>query len=187
MKQKDIIVMLAIGAGGYLLYSYLKSSGLWDQWFSGVSQPQPAPAPQPQPTGPPIPSVYVQPAPAPAPPPTNGAASDLRTELLNAAKDNAYYIQGGGKMNAHQWNFYRNQLRPPELSGEKFGLAFPSPSDEQLITVDEFLSRLQGAGLAGMSAIVPARPMPSMSFGTGFRQGGAFSGAFSGARRGTVH
>lgn len=189
MKQKDIIMLAAVAAGGYLLYSWAKSSGYWDQWFGGVSPQIPQQPQQPQlPEGTvcPVPSVFrngqcvtiTNPDPTQPSQPSAPTNAELKTQLINAAKDNAYYIQGGGKMTAHQWNFYRNILRPPDLSAAAFSAAFPAPSDIELITVEQFLSKLQTAGLG---AIVPTQSYSSMSMSFG---GGAFGNAFGGEKRG---
>lgn len=37
MKPGDLLKILIVGAGGYLLYNYLVSSGMWAQWFGGAS------------------------------------------------------------------------------------------------------------------------------------------------------
>lgn len=150
MKQKDIIVLLAVAAGGYLLYDYLKKSGQWDQWFGSSEQPGTQPTTGDT-TQPPVdskpPANTVQ-------PPVNS----LRAELLAAAQGNAYLV--AGRMNAHQWNYYRNILRPPALTGEQMNSAFPGAIADMQMTVDEFLAKTETAGL---SAIVPS-PVPSMSF-----------------------
>lgn len=164
MKQKDIIIVAAVVAGGYLLYTYLKDSGQWDQWFGSGIQPQPQPG---QPVNPP---VGTQP---PANPPAQAPTNTLRAELLAAARGNVYLV--ADRMNGHQWNYYRNILRPPALTGEEMGAAFPGATADMQMTVDEFLAKVQNAGL---SAIVPASPVQSMSFG------GSLAGPYGARKRG---
>lgn len=52
MDSSKLIKFALIGGGAYFAYSYLKSSGLWDQWFGpllgtsvATSVPVPTPAP----------------------------------------------------------------------------------------------------------------------------------------------
>jgi hypothetical protein len=37
MKTGDLIKFALLGAGGYMLYQYLVSSGMWAQWFGGTA------------------------------------------------------------------------------------------------------------------------------------------------------
>lgn len=73
------------------------------------------------------------------------AASGLVAELQNAAKDNGFLAAG---FDAYQWNWYRNQLHPPDLTPEQFGLAFPDPSAK--LTASAFVAALQGKGLGAL-------------------------------------
>ena len=36
MKSGDLMKLVIVGVGGYLLYNYLVQSGLWAQWFGGA-------------------------------------------------------------------------------------------------------------------------------------------------------
>src|SRR5437899_3337514 len=42
MRKEDLMKYAIIAGGAYLLYVYLKNSGLWDQWF-GTAHPAPLP------------------------------------------------------------------------------------------------------------------------------------------------
>jgi hypothetical protein len=148
MKQKDIIVIIAVAAGGYLVYTYLKDQGMLPEWLGGA--PKPGEKPDQATNG----------GNGKDKPTEEAPVSTLRSELLSRAEGNPYLIQQ--KMDAHQWNYYRNIARPPALSGEQFASAFPGDTAQQQMTVDEFLSALKGVGLG---AIVPARPVASMTFG----------------------
>jgi hypothetical protein len=81
-------------------------------------------------------------------------------------------------MNADQWDYYRNQLYPPALTGQQFGAAFGARVDPMPgMSVDQFLSALTAAGInpanpnvgvSGLRGVVPANTVaqvPSMSFG----------------------
>ncbi len=176
--KKDNVVMIAVVVGGIgAAYWYVTRYGpsgpvynaagqqialsWWDTWFGNAAG---AAAPVTTTTSPATttqtPGGSTQPAPS--------ATVDVRTRLLTAAG-------GVTSLNADQWNYYRNQLYPPALTPQQFGLAFPVRTDPMPnMSVDDFLTALQGAGLnaanpnAGVSGIVMARPVPqvpSMSFG----------------------
>lgn len=52
MDSSKLIKFALIGGGAYIAYTYLKSAGLWDQWFGsllGTSAVALAPAPAPVP------------------------------------------------------------------------------------------------------------------------------------------
>jgi hypothetical protein len=71
--------------------------------------------------------------------------------------------------NAHQWNYYRNMVAPPDLTPQQFGLAFGA-QDQVPMSLTQFLQRLQSAGLVGMSGLgevvaVPDQPsLPDLAF-----------------------
>lgn len=192
MKSKDLMMWAALGIGGYLLYKYLDEQGYIDGWFGGfggnaVAQGQQQGQTQPVINGTPVPSYsqpsYQQPTPqitgstaptAPTAGQTQAATNTLRDQIWSAVQGNPALVNG--RMDAHNWNWYQNQLGR-ELSPQEFGSAFPNGSDMNQMTLDEFMSALQSAGLAGMRrgrgvgglrAIVPtasAPQVPSMSFG----------------------
>lgn len=192
MQKKDMIMYASIAGGAYLAYWYLTNYGpggpvsasvlsYWDTWFGG----QTAVAPAPQQAAPaPAPGVAV-----PAPgntgtslPPAPASTAGLRAQLVAAAQGNLFMVDG--KLNGDQWNYYRNQLAPPELTAAQMLQAFPNGMGQQLMTVDQFLAALNSAGLSGVygvgggtgvGAIVPTQSMqsiPSMTFGGGLRPGG---------------
>ncbi len=135
----------------------------WDSWFGGATAATQATTTTTT-TGPT--TVTQTPAGSTTPPPST--TTDVRTKLLTAAG-------GVNSLNADQWDYYRNQLYPPSLSSQQFGLAFPTRTDPMpTMTVDAFIAALTAAGInpaspgAGVSGIynTPSRPsVPSMSFG----------------------
>lgn len=176
MKKDNMMTMVMVIGGLGAAYWYITRYGpqgsvfnaagqqvalsWWDTWFGGVAQAQAvAPAPGAT-TVTQTPGGSTQPAPS--------STADVRTKLLTAAG-------GVTALNADQWDYYRNQLYPPSLSGQQFGLAFPVRTNPMpTMSVDQFISALTGAGInpaspgAGVSGVVPAqsRPqVPSMSFG----------------------
>ena len=164
MKQKDMIVIIAVAAGGYLVYTYLKQQGMLPEWLGGEAAPAGGTGGTGSGTGTGAGAGAGTSAGGGGGTGTgteiNPPVNTLRAELLAAANGNPYLIDG--KMNGHQWNYYRNQLRPPALSADDMFKAFPDGAGENQMTVDEFLGAIHGAGLAG---IVPANPVPSMTFG----------------------
>jgi hypothetical protein len=214
MKKNDLMMILAVGAGGYLLYWYLTKNGpngavfnaagqptgapsYWDSWFGGgtpagstvVMTPtgQTVVVPTTTTTNP----VVTQ---------TGTTATDVRTRLLTASG-------GQNNLTADQWNYYRNQLFPPALSPQAFGAAFPVRTDPMpSLSIDQFLAALNaaginaaapgtGGGLSGMGRIgnivpVPSvASIPSMSFGGSLAQAvpgspSAFRGGFNPGGRG---
>jgi hypothetical protein len=63
-----------------------------------------------------------------------------------------------GKLNQDQWNYYRNQLWPPDLTGAQLGAAFPNGSEQ--VTAEDFVSRLHSVGLAGLGLGAVHIPVP---------------------------
>jgi hypothetical protein len=209
MNKNSMITILAIGAGGYLLYWYLTNNGshgavfnaqgqkiapsYWDEWFGGVQ----APANSTVVTTPTGQTVVVPTTTTSNPVVTQqgNTATDVRTRLLTASG-------GQNNLNADQWNYYRNQLYPPILTGEQFGRAFPVRTDPMpSLTVDQFLAALNAAGInaatglggiRGMGDIVrvpSVASIPSMSFGGSLAQAvpgspSAFRGGFNPGGRG---
>lgn len=178
MKKDNMMTMVLVIGGLGVAYWYVTKYGpqgpafnsagqqiaptWWDTWFGGASAQVTAPAPAPATTTQ-TPGGVTQPAPS--------TTTDVRTKLLTAAG-------GVTALNADQWNYYRNSLFPPALTGQQFGLAFPTRTDPMpTMSVDQFLSALAGAGInpanpnAGVSGIrgiiaAPSVPqVPSMSFG----------------------
>lgn len=109
----------------------------------------------------------------------------LEQELSVAASSNPNLI--GGRMNAHQWNYFRNMLHPPEFTGEQFGTAFPT-DDVALapMTVVQFVEKLHSVGLAGgmgfggLGSYVHYDPQPFMGGNGGLGWGWQAFGPRSG-------
>lgn len=189
MNKDQIIKWLAVAGGAYLVYWYLTSYGpdgsvaeghasYWSTWFGGATA-----------------GAVAAGAGAAAPAGTTGAGAGagtgagathpatstpaqpvtLKDKILSAAR-----VTAGATMSADQWNYYRNIVAPPALTGEQFGNAFPDPrgsgsagDPNAAMTVDQFLARISAAGLSGVGSIVrvqSAPSIPSMSFGGSLRR-----------------
>jgi hypothetical protein len=68
-------------------------------------------------------------------------------ELLDAAGKTSTDLY-----TSDQWNYYRNQLRPPELTGAQFEAAIPPGAG--LMTAADFLAKMKAAGFAGLGAVL---------------------------------
>lgn len=186
MKKDNMVTMLLVVGGVGLGYWYVTRYGpagaayntagqqvaptWWDTWFGGAAPAQ-VPAGTQNTTTPTnqtqTPGGGTQPAPS--------ASTDVRTRLLTAS---------GGVMSqtADQWNYYRNNLFPPALTPEQFGMAFQRTDPMPGISVDQFINALVGAGInpanpnagvSGLRGVVAAAPVPqvpSMSFGGSLAQ-----------------
>jgi hypothetical protein len=165
MDTGSLIKYAALGLGGYWIYSKVTAGGGFNlsNLFGGT--PAAAAPPPPSTTSAPAASGTNTAPPAATPPssttpaPAAGAAgpntAGLAADLKKAVASDAFFTQQGGKGTAHQWNYYRNQLRPPELTGDQFNRAFPGDASNQQITAEEFVSKLQGAGLGAVYLPVP--------------------------------
>jgi hypothetical protein len=94
--------------------------------------------------------------PAAAVKPTEPAPAQMITALKAAAAGNSFLV--AGKMNQDQWNYYRNQLWPPDLSGAQLSAAFPNGPEQ--LTAEDFVGRLQSVGLAGLGLGRVTVPVP---------------------------
>jgi hypothetical protein len=95
------------------------------------------------PTTAPAATVTAAAAPAPAAAPQAGLM-DPATLIakLKAANSSA-------TLNQDQWNYYRNTIAPPALTGEQLASAFPVAGGEVELSADDFVARLHSVGLAG--------------------------------------
>lgn len=184
MKKDNMMTMVLVLGGLGVAYWYVTRYGpsgaaydatgrqvqptWWDTWFGGGTQAAQVPAGTQSNTTTPTSTTQTpggsgQPAPS--------TTTDVRTKLLTASG-------GVNNLNADQWNYYRNNLFPPALSAQQFGLAFPVRSDPMpAMTVDQFMQALvsaginpanPGTGVSGIRGVVsaqPVPPIPSMSFG----------------------
>lgn len=140
--MKNFMGIALIGVGAYVLYNMFQPSAVvstipTQSTSPTTTTPQGTANPNTT-TTPPTTVVTTQP----------DTLFGLEQELAVAASSNPNLI--GGRMNAHQWNYFRNILHPPEFTGEQFGKAFPT-DDVALapMTVVQFVEKLHSAGLAG--------------------------------------
>lgn len=89
---------------------------------------------------------------------TTAAAPAVRApltlqELLTAAGKSAT-----DTLNGHEWNYYRNQLRPPDLTGAELQSAIGDASQE--MTGADFMAGLQKVGLSGLGLGAVHIPVP---------------------------
>jgi len=137
MDSKNIIKILAVAAGAYLLYDWLQKNGYWAQWFGTSSAVLPA-APAISPTQ--VKAV----AAIPAPP----AEASLPLGLINAL------IQTGGGTgttlyNVWQWNAVMNQY--------KLGSANLETADNsQTMTAAQYVAARQAKGLGNVRISYPS-------------------------------
>ncbi len=164
MDTGSIVKYAAIAGGAYWLYQKISGGEFTLPAFLGGPAAAPAPAPTPAPAASPTPATNPPPTtPAASAPPGTTAGPSLLEQLKAAAATDAFFQQQGGKGNADQWNYYRNILRPPGLTAAQFGSAFPGMTDSDrgpMMTAEEFLAKLSGAGLAGLGRVyipVPIR------------------------------
>ncbi len=169
MNKNNVIMILAVGAGGYLLYWYLTKHGptgpaydtagnkiapsYWDTWFgapnatpagTGAGLPS-APAQNPlatSATGAPPATSYQ----APIPPVQH--APQFADAALQTLRNNMYAASGNQPaLNADQWSYYMTQVLGGNnaLTAEQFGAAFPGLTDTNrggTMTADQFLIAL---------------------------------------------
>jgi hypothetical protein len=173
--KNNMVMILAVGGGGFLAYWYMTNYGsggavadgftsYWDEWFGAATGTTP---PANQVTSGDGGSGGGTTTTTPTTDTGGTNVSSVRAQMLAQAAGNAN-MNDQGKMDAHNWNFYRNQIDPPALSGEEFGAAFPNGQDTVLITVDEFLTAVHGtSGLGYVTPSATRASIPSMSFGGG--------------------
>jgi hypothetical protein len=129
MDGKSILKYGAVALGGWWLYSNWQT--ITGAHASAAAAPAPA-APAP---------AAAAPAPAPAAAPALDAVT-LVQKLKAAA--------GVTSLNRDQWNYYRNTIAPPELTGAQFAQAFPNADDGRPnMSAEDFVLALHNVGLAG--------------------------------------
>jgi len=181
MDKKEIMKWAAIAGGAYLVYWYITSYGpggskteghasYWDGWFGGATAAAPAAQPTAQlPVTQPVLTQPSAPAPAPAAPVNNTV---VKQQILAASSGQ---IQGGYAI-ADVWSYFWQQVTGKTITPAQFQAAFnpPSATDRGApMNIDQFLSKLSGAGISGIGSIVktPSIPsIPSMSFGGSLRR-----------------
>lgn len=140
MKGSNIITFAVVGIGAYWLYTNYMSTAP-----SVAAGEVPTTAPPP-----PNPQAITVAIPAPAAPvPAPSLLSPAALIAALKAQANGDPALKNGQMNQDQWNYYRNQIAPPALTGAQFGTAFPVAGGEVLQTADQFVSQLHSVGLAG--------------------------------------
>lgn len=104
-----------------------------------------------------IKQAQTSPAPAGTTPaasvPANARAPLSVQELLTAAGKSAT-----DTLNGHEWNYYRNQLRPPALTGDELQSAIGDASQE--MTAADFYAGLQKVGLGSVGLGAVHIPVP---------------------------
>lgn len=178
MKSDGIIKLLIFGVGGYVLYQYLVSSGLWAQWFGGGAAS--ATGAVAATSGPGITSGGGTTVPTTGPvtttPPPSSNNNALQSQLQNYA--NQFMTNTGAQgLNVDQWVFYYQTVRNTTLSGGQVeaiiqALGLTDATRGTLVTVSQFLTALGSTGLSGIVTVPNAgpiiNPLPSQSFNKGF-------------------
>lgn len=187
MNKNDMIKYGVIAGGVFLGYWYITHYGpggpvseghasYWDTWF-GSATPAGVPGQTTQPGYPNQPGTVApgtQPVLTQPSQPATSQNAGLRQQILTASAGNSA-IQGGYAV-PDVWSYYWQQITGRQITAQQLGAAFPAGVNGQgaPLTLDQFLTGLQGVGLSGIGAIVttPAFPsVPSMSFGGSFRRG----------------
>lgn len=174
MRKEDLMKYAIIAGGAYLLYVYLKNSGLWDQWF-GVAHPAVAPTGATT-----TPAVTTHPTQTPEQIAAAAAASaaavtaavNANATAVTAAVDQQYLERAaansnwtaeakGAKLTWDQWNWYlqkfavTNGTPPQPIYGpEDVGLA----DRNSLLTADQYHALKSAKGLAGLGGMAPMLP-----------------------------
>jgi hypothetical protein len=156
----DILKIALIGGAGYWLYTtYLQPAAAATTTGGGTVTPPASGGSAAAPAATPPAAT-----PAASSSPTAGTAAQLVTDLNAAAYGNSAFSIGTGRLSgtADQWNYYRNQLRPPALTADQFGAAFPGMTATDrgpMMYADDFVAKLQGAnvGLGAVFIPVPIR------------------------------
>lgn len=177
----------------------------WQTWFSGTAAPAVADTSTNPlstsavntPTAPVTAGTGLPATPVSTTSPANSGPSsvtpnavDVKTQLVRAASQNAFFQAQGGEGDAYQWATLWNGLGRPQFDVNatfypngftaQVGAAGMSQQGLPLISLTTFLSTLQSAGIAtglsGMGALRGIIDLPSFGSNRGF------SGAFKGAR-----
>ena len=158
--MKTAVKVLIGGAVVYLIYEYLKSSGLWAQWFGGTVAPSLPAGPANVNITPPV-NVSVTPPPATTttttPPANPPQYSTLEQNVLNAAIS-ANAGSPSMQLNADQWNYYWSQVSGITQTAD----LFPAGNRGALMTFDEYVAarQAQNLPLSGISAFRAAAGSP---------------------------
>lgn len=210
MDKNKLIMILAIGAGGYLTYWYLTKHGptgpaydaagnkiapsYWDTWFgstpaggwvgSGAGTPVTGTGTgtSPIPSGPPAANPPLPPTPP---------ATQPQTVFADAALQSLYesmVVASGNQtsLSADQWSFYMTQALGSgnALTAEQFGAAFPGMTDTNRggnMTADQFLTAVYKSQHGNTAPAMAVRGMHGIIRVPSTQQP---SMAFSNARRG---
>jgi hypothetical protein len=204
MNKNNIIMILAVGAGGYLAYWYVTKHGpggaafnaagqqiapsWWDTWFGNAPVTGTTTGPAQTGAGGTVAGQPVQ-SPAQALPPVQApapVASHFSDPALWALRNSMFSASGNQtSLNADNWSYFMTQVTGAALTPEQFVAAFPSMTDTDRggnMTVDQFLTAIYKSqhgntapGMSGMGMIVRSPNMqPSMAFSNARR--GAFAG-----------
>lgn len=144
MKGSSLVTVAAVGLGGWwLMNNWATLFGSPSVYAPGAEVPTPAPAATPITVAIPPPATA---APPPAIAPVNYAAAMDTATLIQKLQTAANTT---GTLNQDQWNYFRNSLVPPALTGDQFASAYPLSGGEQVLTATDFVNRLHAVGLAG--------------------------------------
>lgn len=161
MKGNSIITAAAIGIGGWWLYNnWATIAGVNPSVAAGEVPTPGVPAASaggivPATPPPPAPPAATASTPPPsAPPAANYAAAMDPATLISRLQAAA---NGAVSLNQDQWNYYRNTLVPPALTGEQMELAFPRANGSLNLSASDFVNRLHAVGFAGYSTMRGAR------------------------------
>lgn len=179
MEKKDLLLYGGIAVGGYLVYMWLRDSGMLAQFGipsttvpTGVSTSttlaqtqQVAPSNNTS-----YPSVYVQP---PVTATVVTPTSDTKTRMLAVSAGDPAINNSLSSIDV--WNYCYGAVTGVPLTSSQIVQAFPyiSATERGNITVDGFLNAIGKIGLSGVSGVgaivnVPQVPsVPGMNFGGG--------------------
>lgn len=149
MKGSTVITVAAVGIGGWWLMNNWAT--LFGPSVAADAIPTPLPSTPATPLGAQSPlvvgpiTVAIPPPAAAVPPPSLMAPAALIAALKATANGDPILVNG--MMDQDHWNYYRNEIVPPALTGAQLASAFPGP--DVAITADAFVAQLQSVGLAG--------------------------------------
>jgi hypothetical protein len=179
MKQDQLITLLLVGVGGYIVWQYILAP------MFAAQQPLPA---QPQlppgvlPVGAAVPQPPVI---APVSTGTQTAASAPSTPAVTAAQLNS--LAKTMMLNPDQWAYYYQTIpgkviSPQQMESILANLSLTDATRATPVTSTQFVAALNATGLSGVVPAFPAGGGPS--FSSFIPGGGSFSGGFSGSNRG---
>lgn len=155
MKGSSIITAAVVGIGGWWLYNNWATIAGANAGVAAGEVPPPPGAPVTAPTAggivpatppPPAPPAATASTPPPSAPPAPNYAAAMDTATLIAKLQAA--ANGAVTLNQDQWDYYRNTLVPPALTGEQMEMAFPRANGELSLSAGDFVNRLHAVGLA---------------------------------------